>query len=256
MRREKDQKDQTGNIMKSEEECRTEQTKGDRDRQEVRLTRYLREIGKKLEVSETMKKRILSDLENDIRAGIEHGESLEAICRRMGTPEEIAGRFSREMGEEGNRRKGYLVWRIGAALSGAVLVLGLLRTLMLRAFMTGNGEYLGSSVAVIGGADGPTSIYLAGRIADPWDTMLLLAAVMLGCVSFCLTTGRRQHIRASIAAAVLALVSAVAGGMLGTVISGGVRLSPDPFFLILFAAAFLIALGALVWGIQKFRKKK
>lgn len=261
MNREKDQRN-TEKMMKSEEGCRTEQTKKEKDRQEVFLGRYLRKIGKKLEVSEPMKKRILSDLENDIRAGMEHGESLEAICGRMGTPKEIAGRFSREMGEGGNRRTGSSAWRIGAALSGAALVFWLLWSFMApgAAGTWGTGDL---AVAVIGGADGPTSIYLAGRIAEPWDTMFLLAAVMLGCISFSMTTGRRRHIRAAIVAAVLALAAAAAGALLGAATAdgagmslGGVSLSSEPFFWILSAAAFLIALGALIWGILKLCGKK
>ena len=57
--------------------------------EEKQMRQYLRQIGRQLEVTGTLRERILSDLENDIRGGLEQGETMEKIRDRMGTPEEI-----------------------------------------------------------------------------------------------------------------------------------------------------------------------
>ena len=72
--------------------------------EEKQMRQYLRQIGRQLEVTGTLRERILSDLENDIRAGLEQGETMDKIRARMGTPEEI-GRIFRERREHGICRR-------------------------------------------------------------------------------------------------------------------------------------------------------
>lgn len=44
------------------------------------------------------------------------------------------------------------------------------------------GIMLGT-VQIIGGADGPTSIFIAGRLGDPWTKILFPAALCLGILA-------------------------------------------------------------------------
>ena len=165
-------------------------------REEKQMRQYLRQIGRRLEVTGALRERILSDLENDIRAGLEQGETMEKIRDRMGTPEEIGKRFSEELGTD---RKPSWIWlpRAGLLLSAAALVIFVLWSLLAGQLLPGmagakgdsaaiiGGTDSATSISVIGGADGPTSIFVAGRVGgnwtEPWKVILLLLAVFLAC---------------------------------------------------------------------------
>lgn len=54
---------------------------------------YIKSIIKELDCDRKEKKRIQTDLENDISTALNYGESMDEIIDRMGTPEEIAGDF-------------------------------------------------------------------------------------------------------------------------------------------------------------------
>ena len=199
-------------------------------REEKQMRQYLRQIGRRLEVTGALRERILSDLENDIRAGLEQGETMEKIRDRMGTPEEIGKRFSEELGTD---RKPSWIWlpRAGLLLSAAALVIFVLWSLLAGQLLPGmagaNGDSAAiiggtdsaTSISVIGGADGPTSIYLAGRIGgnwtEPWKVILLLLAVFLACGAVCLAAGQKRRNAAALILAVLAVATALGGGILG-----------------------------------------
>ena len=232
--------------------------------EEKQMRQYLRQIGRQLEVTGTLRERILSDLENDIRAGLEQGETMDKIRARMGTPEEIGKRFSEELGTD---RKLSWIWlpRAGLLMSAAVLVIFVLWNLLTGWFYpkTSGGE--AEAVSIIGGADGPTSIYLAGQIGgswtEPWNVILLLVAVFLACGAVCLAAGQKRRNAAALILAVLAAAAALGGGILGWLspdgiglyLAGGVQ---NLWFWAGAAGALLVALGALVFVIVKTTNRK
>lgn len=243
--------------------------------EEKQMRQYLRQIGRQLEVTGTLRERILSDLENDIRAGLEQGETMEKIRDRMGTPEEIGKRFSEELGTD---RKLSWIWlpRAGLLLSAAALVIIVLWSLLAGQLLPGmagaNGDSAAiiggtdsaTSISVIGGADGPTSIYLAGRIGgnwtEPWKVILLLLAVFLACGAVCLA-GQKRRNAAALILAVLAVATALGGGILGWLSPDGIGLYlvggvQNLWFWAGAAGALLVALGALVFVIAKMMSRK
>ena len=200
--------------------------------EEKQMRQYLRQIGRQLEVTGTLRERILSDLENDIRAGL--------------------------------------------LLSAAALVIFVLWSLLAGQLLPGMAGANGDSAAIIGGtdsatsisvigaADGPTSIYLAGRIGgnwtEPWKVILLLLAVFLACGAVCLA-GQKRRNAAALILAVLAVATALGGGILGWLspdgiglyLAGGVQ---NLWFWAGAAGALLVALGALVFVIAKMMSRK
>lgn len=244
--------------------------------EEKQMRQYLRQIGRQLEVTGTLRERILSDLENDIRAGLEQGETMEKIRDRMGTPEEIGKRFSEELGTD---RKPSWIWlpRAGLLLSAAALVIFVLWSLLAGQLLPGmagakgdsaaiiGGTDSATSISVIGGADGPTSIFVAGRVGgnwtEPWKVILLLLAVFLACGAVCLAAGQKRRNAAALILAVLAVATALGGGILGWLspdciglyLAGGVQ---NLWFWAGAAGALLVALGALVFVIAKMMSRK
>ena len=61
---------------------------------------YIKSIIKLLDCNKKEKRRIASDLENDISSALQHGESMSEIMDRMGSPEEIAEDFMYNIHEQ------------------------------------------------------------------------------------------------------------------------------------------------------------
>ena len=202
-------------------------------REEKQMRQYLRQIGRRLEVTGTLRERILSDLENDIRAGLLLSAAALVIIVLWSL---LAGQL--------------LPGMAGANGDSAAII---------------GGTDSATSISVIGGADGPTSIYLAGRIGgnwtEPWKVILLLLAVFLACGAVCLAAGQKRRNAAALILAVLAVATALGGGILGWLspdgiglyLTGGVQ---NLWFWAGAAGALLVALGALVFVIAKMMSRK
>lgn len=200
--------------------------------EEKQMRQYLRQIGRQLEVTGTLRERILSDLENDIRAGLLLSAAALVIFVLWSL---LAGQL--------------LPGMAGANGDSAAII---------------GGTDSATSISVIGGADGPTSIYLAGRIGgnwtEPWKVILLLLAVFLACGAVCLA-GQKRRNAAALILAVLAVATALGGGILGWLspdgiglyLAGGVQ---NLWFWAGAAGALLVALGALVFVIAKMMSRK
>ena len=95
----------------------------------MKQEKYIKAVLKKLRCSRGKKKEIQRELESDISAALENGESLEEIMARMGAPASLAGEFNDNFPKEERaafkRRKGFGI---------AGIVIGILLVLFLLAF--------------------------------------------------------------------------------------------------------------------------
>lgn len=90
--------------------------------------RYIKAVLKKLRCSGGKKKDIQRELESDISAALESGESFEEIMERMGSPASLAGEFNDNFSKEETaafkRRKGFGIAGIIMGALVALLFLG------------------------------------------------------------------------------------------------------------------------------------
>ncbi len=90
--------------------------------------RYIKAVLKKLRCSGGKKKEIQRELESDISAALENGESFEEIMERMGSPASLAGEFNDSFSKEETaafkRRKGFGIAGIIMGVLVALLLLG------------------------------------------------------------------------------------------------------------------------------------
>ena len=231
--------------------------------EEKQMRQYLRQIRKQLEVTETLRERILSDLENDILAGLEQGETMDEIRSRMGTPEEIGKRFSEELQAV---PKSSWIWlpRMGLLLSAVALVFFVLWNLPDGSIMSGTYE---GSVAIVGGTNGPESFFVTGRIGGIWtglwNAILLLLAIFLACWAVCLAAGRKRRNAAALILSILAVAAALGGSISGCIGSDGTDWHLADGMLNFWrwagtAATLLVAFGTLLFMILRMvhsRKK-
>lgn len=120
---------------------------------EKQLARYLRAVRRRLPLSGQMKDRVMDDLRSSINERREAGQTDAEIFAALGPAKQAA-----------------------AVLA---LLAGLLKTVTnLRGF---------ASVGVIGGADGPTEIFIAGPQVFDWADVIAAGIVLvLGLIGYLL----------------------------------------------------------------------
>lgn len=172
------------------------------------VKRYMIAIERRLHTDRATRLRIMAELAGDFQARREAGQTDDAIMADMGTPEAVAAEFNASLGMPDTPPVSR--WRWGFAALAAVLLLAHLpvpsmqtwlqelaqRLLPMRygvSLLVQNGT--DASAGVIGGADGPTAIYvttggMAGLLSVlPYLLACLAAFLLLG---WCRRGGARR----------------------------------------------------------------
>lgn len=134
---------------------------------------YINAVKNSKAIDRAKKAEIIRDLEEIFAEGLAHGEDEAAISSRLGAPAQFASGFE---GEAPKGKKGLLI-ALAAVFSGAFLgALGYYIVMLLRStFILGLDE----SMAIIGGADGPTMIFVQGSMNGVIWTYILFGALVL-----------------------------------------------------------------------------
>ena len=144
--------------------------------------RLLRKKLKVLKSAELLRNR--SYYEEMISDMLENGLSEEEACARIGTPEQIA-REILENADPDNLRRHDIPGRVLICLSTLLLILALADQFRTHARAT-------ASISIIGGADGPTSIFLAGKISAGTFLYPLAGVMILVTVVYYLVRRKRN----------------------------------------------------------------
>lgn len=145
--------------------------------QQKNMKKYCNSVERRLNLPRDVKTRVMTDFISSIAARREAGESDEQIFAELGNPKEAAALMNEQMKEYAYRKS---KWR-WAALAAAVLgwlmlayngVIGLLVHLLNAAVNHS------SSVGIIGGADGPTAIFVTSRVSAEGVVVWTLLGVM------------------------------------------------------------------------------
>ena len=129
------------------------------------------------------------------------GKSVDQVLSEMGTPKEVAERFNQEM-KSPSKRKNFWSVIIVCVLGGIVLA-GILGSMWFRFFKQ-------QAVSIVGGADGPTSVFIAGK--PGWNGYLISSiGFIFGCISAGLLCkyGKKAQKRSYVKCTVLSLVGLV-----------------------------------------------
>lgn len=135
------------------------------------VKRYMNAIERRLRMDRKTRIRIMTELAGDFESRRESGQSDEQIMEALGTPAEVAEQFNKAFGTPGDISR----WRWGF-VALAFLVLAVVLIPLLIANLTAGQA---SSIGVIGGADGPTSIYVS---ASPAQSLIRVLPWLLGCI--------------------------------------------------------------------------
>ena len=157
----------------------------------MKLRKYLRVIRRRLDVPKQLKDRIMEDFVSSIDARKENGQEEAAILAELGAPKMAARELNQQMREYTYRKS---PWRwvclAVAILSGLCLAYQGLPGLLLMLF---NKSYnAAASIGVIGGADGPTAIFVTTMPSATPLFMIYGSFILLGLVGFLLLRKLKQ----------------------------------------------------------------
>lgn len=144
--------------------------------------RLLRKKLKALKSAELL--RNLSYYEEMISDMLENGFSEEEALARIGSPEQIAREILENASPDNFRRRD-IPGRVLICLSALLLIFAIVDQLQAH-------TRTAASISIIGGADGPTSIFLAGKISTA-TFLYPLAGVMILITAIYYLVRRRRN---------------------------------------------------------------
>jgi len=135
--------------------------------------KYIHEVNKMLPLPSRAKKEICRDLEEIFESAAEHGESEAQVIQRLGSPEEFVRSLNEQIdfkkfSLEHQRKKHLLV--IICIFIASMVCFGIYAVLNL----IGITRQLEHSLGIIGGADGPTAIFITPSSGVDFPFLLLL----------------------------------------------------------------------------------
>lgn len=145
------------------------------------MRKYLKAVQQRLNLPKDIKKRVMSDFESDIEARREAGMSREQILAELGNARKAAADLNEQMKEFAYRKSPWRFVFAALAAYGAAELLdklvgyALLTMLRLGFFPL---EPDAASIGIIGGADGPTAVFVT--TSTPAWYHFVLPAVLLG----------------------------------------------------------------------------
>ena len=154
--------------------------------EQKKMKKYCNAIERRLNLPRELKNRVMSDFASSIQERREAGQTDEEIYAEFGSPKEAAADLNEQMREFAYRKSPWRwVFLAAAILSTAYLALSkLLLTfgIILSSFRWRPGE--SASIGIIGGADGPTAIFVTSAPGIDWDVAIIGAIVVVCILAF------------------------------------------------------------------------
>ena len=137
------------------------------------MKKYMNDVKRKLNLPKDVKNRVMAELETSVRSRLEAGQTQEQIMAELGTPAEVAAELNGQMKEFAYEKS---PWRWACLALAAVSAL----TLVFKGAINLMAAILNkATIGVIGGADGPTAIFVTRAPESAVYSMLLSALILV-----------------------------------------------------------------------------
>ena len=150
----------------------------------MNMEKYLRAVRRRLNMPKALKDRVMADFLCSIDARREDGQKEEVILEELGNPKQAAKELNRQMQEYTYRKSPWRWGSLGLAIfSGLCLAYKGLPSLLLVLFNKANNA---ASVGIIGGADGPTAIFVTNTTTGQFfpSAGIYVLLLTMGIVGF------------------------------------------------------------------------
>ena len=156
---------------------------------EKKMKKYTNALERRLELPSDIKNRVMSDFISAITARRESGMTDDEIYRELGTPKQAAATLNEQMKEYTYRKSPWRFVFLAAAVYGTMeLLSGIWVNLVYLWYRFQAGDQVmgigmtrleSSSIGIIGGADGPTTIFVTTPVWANylWGLLLVLIGI-------------------------------------------------------------------------------
>ncbi len=158
---------------------------------EKKMKTYCNAVERRLNMPRETRSRVMRDFISGIAARREAGQTDEEIFAELGAPKKAAADLNEQMKEFTYRKS---PWRF-ACLALAVLSGGWIFIYEVVGYIVIHGFRLyrdGFSVGVIGGADGPTAIFVTRTTGTDWDLIFMVAIFLASLLGYFLLKRRKR----------------------------------------------------------------
>ena len=152
--------------------------------QQKKMKQYVNAVARRLNLPGDIKARVMSDFSSSIQARRESGMTDEEIYTELGTPKKAAADLNEQMREYAYRKSPWRFLFAACAIYGVAELLGSLIAWI--AYLAIADPVLSvteaASMGIIGGADGPTAIFVT---TPEWTGYVLpLLALAIGIAGY------------------------------------------------------------------------
>ena len=150
---------------------------------------FLKELRRRLKrLKKKEYEKYIAYYEEMIADIMESGVTEEEAVKRQGNPKEIAAEILANTNPANLKNRD---WR-GICLL-AVSIFLLVCCILPRLLFFGAQMKMNASVGIIGGADGPTSVFVVAKIGEPWGLYIITGAVVVATIIYFVKKYRSRH---------------------------------------------------------------
>ena len=147
------------------------------------MKKYVNAVERRLNLPREIKARVMSDFQSSIVARREAGQTDEEIYAELGTPAKAAADLNEQMKDYAYRKSPWRFLFLGIAAIGGVRLLYDGFVSLIGYFMLAQSGGA-AAIGIIGGADGPTAIFVT---TPAWTRPAWMAALLIvGVVGYLL----------------------------------------------------------------------
>ena len=153
--------------------------------EQKKMKRYCNDIERRLNLPREIKNRVMADFACSIQERREAGQTDDEIYAVFGTAREAAAELNEQMKEYAYRKSPWRwVFLVAAVLSGVWLLLRRLFMMNLNILAAISFPSQSHSVGIIGGANGPTAIFVTRKTGTDWDLIIMAAILVVSVLAF------------------------------------------------------------------------
>lgn len=137
------------------------------------MKKYMNAVKRKLNLPRDVKQRVMADLETSVRSRAEAGQTEEQIRAELGTPAEVAAELNEQMKEFAYAKS---AWRWVCLALAVISALAFLYKGVINMLVAALEH---ASLGIVGGADGPTVIFVTQSPDSAVYSMLMSAMILV-----------------------------------------------------------------------------
>ena len=149
--------------------------------EEKRMKKYIKAVKRRLNLPSDIKKRVMNDFVCSIQSRREAGKTDEEIFAELGLAANVAAELNEQMKEFTYVKS---PWRWVCLVVAVLCAIGLIWKGIIGMFVYTLTRGESASIGIIGGADGPTAIFVATNPATIGSIIVPLILLILGLAGF------------------------------------------------------------------------